>query len=190
MLVNGSFIPPRAALEELSEVVRATRRTVDHGLPPVLVDVPVGGLHLPITEFGNVTTTDAHRLAARIAETATEWTVPTVCFAGGGALEYPGDWSVWAKLDGDVEALTTIARGVTRSVEQLGFFVDRRLFRPMLSVATVTESTTGPDLDQVVSALDGFRGSEWTADSIVLTTESFDDSGRAVVREFQRIPIG
>lgn len=189
MLVNGAVVPPRAALEELAGVVGAHRRAVGPGLPPVLVDVAVDDLRLPITGFGNLTTTDAHHLADRVAASVADSAVPTVRFAGGAALEFPGDWSVWAKLDGDVEELTAIAREVMRSVELLGYFVDRRLFRPMLSVATVTESTTGADLERVVGALEAFRGTEWTVDAVVLTTDGFDD-GRSATREFLRVPIG
>lgn len=212
MLVDGAIVPPRAVLEEIVAVVQSVRREVESEAepepaarrlfgrhkdgepapvvePPVLVDIPVALMQIPITEFGNVTANDAHRLAEAIANAAADWTAPQVRFAGGTALDFPGDPCVWAKLDGDVDALRAIARGVTQSVERLGFFVDRRLFRPMLSLATVTESTTGPDLDAVVGALDAFRGQEWTVDCVVLTTDSFTGDG-SEVREFRRISIG
>ena len=75
-----------------------------------------------------------------------------------------------------------------QGVEGLGYFVDRRQFRPMMSVATVTPATTGPFLEQVVGALDAFRGEEWTVD-IALTKETFVD-GRPQTAEFRRIPVG
>lgn len=160
--------------------------------PPVtqsmLEHVPVDRMHFPITGFGNLTTNDAHRVAEAVAAAAAEWAAPTVCFAGGTALDFPGDWSVWARLDGDVGALSEIARGVTQSVERLGFFVDRRQFRPMLSVATVTPDTTGPYLQAVVDALEAFRGEEWTVE-LSLTKETFD-GGRPELVEFHRIRLG
>lgn len=212
MLVHGAIIPPSAVLEALDAVVRSVplpagaepapaasqgirgrlgRRRNDvveaPAAPVMLEHLPVARMRLPITGFGNLTTHDANRLAEVIAHAASEWEQPRLQFAGGTALDFPGDWSVWAKLDGDVDALMSIARGVTQSVEGLGFFVDRRQFRPMLSVATVTEATTGPFLQSVVDALDAFRGEEWTAD-ISLTKETFV-GGQPEIVEFHRIPI-
>jgi 2'-5' RNA ligase len=213
MLVNGAIIPPRSALEAVAAVVRGIpapaevaagepagrgarggrfgRRTKSEepvaATPEMLEHVPVDRLHLPITGFGNLTTHDAHQVAAAIAAAAGDWPAPTVRFAGGTALDFPGDWSVWAKLAGDAEELSAIARGVTQCVQGLGFFVDRRQFRPMMSVATVTRETTGPYLEAVVGALDAFEGETWTAE-ISLTTETFV-GGSPATTVFERIPL-
>lgn len=206
MLVHGAFVPPRDALEELSKVVRAGRREPapepepKRGLfgrraevapappaPPVFIDVPVAALRLPITAFGNLTSGDARRLADELTATFAGWQRPTVWFGGGGALEWPGDRMVWARLEGEVAELTGVSRGVTTCVERLGLFVDRRVFRPMLAVAEVTASTTGPDLEAVVGALEEFRGQSWEVDAVVLTV---DPSGDGNVQEHERIPIG
>ncbi|MCW2754044.1 MAG: hypothetical protein JWQ32_1455 [Marmoricola sp.] len=209
MLVNGALVPPRAALDELADVVRSVRRRVEivapapaprfgrrppvqvptEPLEPPLEDVALAILRLPITGFGNVTSGDAHKIIETIAAAAAEWMPPTVCFTGGAALEFPGDRSVWAKLAGDLDALSEIARGVPQCVERLGFFVDRRVFRPMLSIATVTNATIAADLETVVAALDAFRGQDWIVDSIILTTEAFV-GGRSETQELERIPVG
>ena len=153
----------------------------------MLEHVPIEDMRFAVTGFGNLTTNDARAVTNSIAEAAAAWPAPTVRFAGGTALDFPGDWSVWAKLEGDVDALLDVGRGVPQAVERLGFFVDRRRFRPMLSVATVTTSTTGPFLQQVVDALDAFRGEPWTVEVSVLR-ESFVD-GKTVLSEYQRIPL-
>ena len=146
-------------------------------------------MQIPVTSFGNLTVQDAEGLAEALTTAAVEWTAPQVYFAGGTALDFPGDWSVWAKLGGDVADLGAVARGVVQSVEGLGLFVDRRTFRPMLSLATVTHATTGPFLQQVVDALEQYRGEPWTAE-ITLLKESFVGSGSgAEFVEFRRIPI-
>lgn len=212
MLVHGAIVPPRIVLDAVTAVVRTIPGPVEvapasaaKGIfgrlgrrdaaqeptvaaPPVLDHIPIDRLHLPITGFGNLTTSDAHRLADVLAAAAAGWTAPTVHFAGGAALEFPGDPCVWAKLEGDVDELMAVARGVTQSVEQLGFFVDRRAFRPMLALATVTTSTTGPYLQEVVDALDAFRGQDWTVADIVLTKDTFE-TGRPEEAEFRRIPL-
>ncbi|MCW2857841.1 MAG: hypothetical protein JWR52_3456 [Marmoricola sp.] len=196
-------------MDELADVVRSVRRRVEAAasaparrfgrrtpvqvptapLEPALEDIPMASLRLPITGFGNLTSADARRITETIAASAAQWTPPTVCFTGGAALEFPGDRSVWARLDGDLDALSEIARGVPHSVERLGFFVDRRVFRPMLSIATVTNATIAADLETVVTALDAFRGQDWIVDSIVLTTEAFV-AGRSETQVLERIPVG
>ncbi len=151
--------------------------------------IPIERMFLPVAGFGNVTRDDAVRLAAALKAAAADWTSPAVRLAGGGALEFPDDRSVWAKLDGDVEALVTIADGVAQSVERQGFFVDRRAFRPWLSVATITQSTTAGHLENVVAALDAFRGDAWKIEWISLVKPSFEDSV-AVSKELYRIALG
>jgi hypothetical protein len=213
MLVHGAIVPPRSVLEAVAAVVhsvpepaepqptpqpkgllgRVGRHRAPHADPPVeapamLEHVPVERMQLPITGFGNLTTHDAHRLVDAVREAAAGWTPPVVRFAGGTALDFPGDWSVWAKLEGDVDELMTVSRGVPQSVERLGYFVDRRQFRPMMSVATVTAATTGPFLEELVGALDAFRGDEWAVE-ISLTKEIFVE-GRPETTELERIQLG
>jgi 2'-5' RNA ligase len=210
MLVHGAIIPPRSVLEAVAAVVRSVPEPVEAAAsasargvlgrfgrrkeeasepegPTMLEQVPFERMHFPITGFGNLTTGDSRRLLGAISKAAADWAAPTVRLAGGTALDFPGDWSVWARAEGDVDALGAVARGVTQSVQALGFFVDRRQFRPMLSVATVTPATTGPFLESVVNALATFRSEDWTA-AISLTTESFVD-GRSQMVEFERIPL-
>jgi hypothetical protein len=212
MLVHGAIVPPRATLEAVAAVVRSVpepppappsteqskgllgrlgRRKDEVAPPPsapMLEHVPSGRMQLPITGFGNVTTADAERLVNAIETAADGWPAPQVWFSGGTALDFPGDWSVWAKLGGDLDALGEVARGVIASVEALGFYVDRRAFRPMVSVATVTPATTGPFLQQVVDSLDDFRGESWIAD-VVLQKESFVGETAEWV-DFHRIALG
>jgi len=207
VLIQCVLIPPRDALEELATFVGAVRRMGVVEAPqkhrfgrrkadaepvelvPALNRLALDELALPVTAFGNVTTADANRIVDAITEETRGWNAPTLHFEGGTALDFPGDPSVWAKVDGDVSALAAIAGGVPRSVEHIGFFVDRRVFRPMLAVATVTEATVAPDLNAVVDALNRFRGQDWQIDAVVLKADSFAGS-RSEWREFKRIPFG
>jgi 2'-5' RNA ligase len=214
MILHGAIVPPRTVLEAVVEVLTSVPVPAEAATPPprqgflgrlggrrpeapesrapardVLDHVPLTDMYLPVTEFGNLTTSDAHKLASVLTEAAGAWAPVTVCFAGGAALDFPGDWSVWAKLEGEVEPLMAIARGITQSVERLGYFVDRRLFRPMLSLGTVTEATTGPYLQAVVDALDAFRGEDWVVDHLSLMMLTFDGD-RPAPKVFQQIPLG
>jgi 2'-5' RNA ligase len=209
------IVPPRAVLDAIALAVQSVdgvavaapspsakggflRRRANPAVPAAQPSEPAGEelelipserMLLPIAGFGNVTREDAVKLADVLRAAANTWDRPTVRLAGGGALEFPDDRSVWAKLDGDIDALLTIANGVAQRVESRGFFVDRRAFRPWLAVATITKSTTAPHLENVVAALDAFEGEAWTIEWISLVKPFFEESV-PVSKELYRIELG
>ena len=159
MRLFAAIVPPPAVLEEVREVVQSVlpdapsphsrkglraRFGGGQAAAPTtsesneLVTPTLREWYLPITHFGNVTLGDTVLLGNALRAEAREWARPELHFAGGAALEWPGDESVWVKLGGDTDALTVIGRGVPKVVQRLGYFVDRRQFRPWLSVGTIT----------------------------------------------------
>ena len=131
-------------------------------------------MQLPIATFGNVAVSDVSRLVEAIRGVAATLTPPRLHLAGSAALEFPGDTSVWAKVNGDLDSLRRIPPGITQIVEPLGFFVDRRQFRPMLSVATINDATSIEVLQQVVDALDAFEGEPWAVGHVSLRKKRLD----------------
>lgn len=210
MRLFAAIVPPRAVLEEVLEVVQGVRPPAQpqeqqrrglrarfgggHGQATQQVThdeltVPdLAQMYVPLTGFGNVTLGDSVQLSKALRTEAQTWERPTVRLAGGTALEFRGDESVWAKITGDVEALLTIGRGVPQVVQRLGFFVDRRQFRPWLSVGTITENTTAPYLQAVVDALEGFEGQAWTIDSISLM-KRLPEEGQHAFEEMEQMPL-
>jgi len=213
MRLFAAISPPTSALEELSRVVRsvtpdggrpaksqsrkgllgrfggggtAVAEPVDHGQ---LTMATLEDMYIPITGFGNVTLGDSGRLAAALREQAAGWEQPRLRFAGGTALEFRGDESVWAKLDGDVDALSVIGRGVPQVVQRLGFFVDRRQFRPWLAVGRITPETTAPYLEALVAALEAFEGEPWTVEGISLMRGVPESEKKAGYEEMERMPL-
>ena len=130
--------------------------------------VDVARMNIPVTFFGSLTLGDSVALTDALRGEVAGWSRPELRFAGGTALEFPGDESVWVKLDGDVEKLVTIGRGIPRAVQKLQLFVDRRQFRPWLSVGTITDKTTAPYLEDLVARLDRFSGRTWTLETVTL----------------------
>jgi RNA 2',3'-cyclic 3'-phosphodiesterase len=215
MRLFAAIVPPRAVLDEVIEVVRsvhepATQPGPRRGIlsrlgsgggthvarrqaPPrdtdELVVPPPERLYLPITHFGNVTLGDSVQLADALRADVAGWQRPEVHFTGGAALEWPGDESVWAKLDGDLDALRAIGRGVPLVVQRLGFFVDRRKFRPWLSVGTITPGTTAPYLESLVAALDAFRGRAWTVEAVSLMKRLPEGESPDDFEELERMPL-
>jgi 2'-5' RNA ligase len=154
------------------------------------LDAPeVHEMYIPLAGFGNVTLGDSVKLADAIRPQVATWRRPELVFTGGGALEFQGDFSVWIKLDGDIDDLNTIGRGVPLVVQRMGFFVDRRQFRPWLSVGTITDATSAPYLERLVGALDAFRGEPWTVEHVYLMKWLPDVDGKRVFEEAERMPL-
>jgi 2'-5' RNA ligase len=214
MRLFAAIVPPSSVLEEIGEVVQGVHVPVAAvSAPPrrgllgrrggqatqgrdaeapdndELDVVPLRGMYLPITHFGNVTQGDAVQLANALRADVATWRRPRVHFSGGGALEWPGDESVWAKLAGDIDGLMTIGRGVPLVVQRLGFFVDRRQFRPWLSVGTITSATSAPYLERLVEGLESFRGQDWTVDAVSLMQRLPEAEGPIDFAEMERMPL-
>ena len=209
MRLFAAIVPPRSALDELVNVIRSVHPTGEAPAPRKGLRARIAGgaqpaapedndqltmpelrqMYLPLTGFGNVTLGDSRRLADALRAEASTWGQPELCFAGGGALEWRGDESVWVKLDGDIDALGTIGRGVPQIVQRLGFFVDRRQFRPWLSVGTITTKTSAPYLESLVAALEEFRGKSWIVEGISLMKGLPVAEKKDGFEEMERMPL-
>ena len=173
MRLYAAIVPPMSIREELSDLVASVAPRT-----PELVPVPAADMRLPVSNFGKVALNDGLRLLETLREAAAKWAAPTVRCTGSAALEFEGDRSVWGKIDGDLDELLEVGRGVPKVVQPLGFLVDRRKFRPWISVGTITEATSLPYLEKLTAALDGFEGSPWTVEHLTIFRKvPVDESG-------------
>lgn len=163
MRLYAAIVPPEAVRAELADLVQSLAPA-----SPELVPAAVSDMRIPVTSFGNVTQSDASLLLETLHSATATWARPRVRFHGSAALEWEGDRSVWAKVDGDVDELLTIGRGVPIAIARLGFLVDRRKFRPWLEVGSITDVTSLPYLEKLTSALDAFEGSAWTLETLTV----------------------
>jgi 2'-5' RNA ligase len=186
MRLFAAIVPPRHAVEELVEELLAAgagSRELDL--------VSTEEMYLPVTSFGNVSHSDAQQLVATLARAASSWPRPDLRFSGSAALEWPGDRNVWARLDGDVDGLLTVGRGVPPTVQRLGFLVDRRVFRPWMAVGSINDDTTAPFLEKVVERLGDFKGTMWTMSALtVMRKVPTDDRGGIEDVVHEEIPLG
>jgi 2'-5' RNA ligase len=157
---------------------------------PMLDLVPAPALHLPIAKFGNVTMNDATRLANSMDRDARTWQTPRLRLAGGLALEPEGDYSVWVRLAGDVDALGTVRHGVTRVAQGLHLFVDRRVFRPEVQLGMVNDRTTAAYLEELLAALDAFESAAWWQTTVSLLVPVDQGPGKPPFKTFRDIPLG
>jgi 2'-5' RNA ligase len=184
MRLYAAIVPPEPVRAEIADLVRSVAPWT-----PELDPVPVPEMRIPVTNFGNVTLSDGITLVETLREAATKWTCPRLTFTGSAALEFEGDRSVWAKLDGDLDDLLEVGRGVPKVVQPLGFLVDRRKFRPWLSVGTITEATSLPYLEKLTAALEGFSGMPWTLESLTVFRKVPVDAAGVDEAVHEQVPL-
>jgi 2'-5' RNA ligase len=189
MLLTIAFVPPVPVLDALNTIVdKAGWRPGD------LERIAAPEMQMSVAAFGNVTSGDMAHLVAALSRLSGGWpSAPTLRFTGGAALEWPGDQTVWAKLDGDVDALEAVAQSIAPAMLRLGYAVDRRRFRPWLPVGTITETTGLDFLERLLAGLDDHRGDPWEASHLSLLRTAFDASRSGsqafeVLREFALPP--
>lgn len=184
MRLFSALVPPEHVRAELAALVaRVSPRSRE------LDPVPAAHMRIPVTSFGNVAQREADQLLKLLREHGRTWRAPEVRFAGAAALEWPGDESVWARLEGDVDALVAVGRGVPVAVKPLGFLVDRRVFRPWLSLGTITDQTTAPYLERLVAAVADYRGPAWTVDRLTVLKRVPSATGQSEEVVIEEVPL-
>jgi 2'-5' RNA ligase len=181
-------IPPSREPGRHSMLARRPTPPPVGGGRPLLDVVSTSRMLVPITDIGYVAPGDSGRLAKAMDEVGAASPRPTVRVAGGDALVDPEDRSVWAVLAGDEEQLTalrTLAGAVVAGLEPLGFFCDRRQYRPRIPLATINEQTTVDGLEQVLAQLASYDEA-WEVDRFVL----FERSGRQTSTVWRSVPVG
>lgn len=163
MRLSATLVPPADVLADLNGLLDSVGREERE-----IEFVPADTMHITLNKFGHVAHRDAVALSARLAKEAMDWAPMTVRFAGCGALEWPGDDSVWAQLDGEVDELRGLARAIPEIVRPMGFLVDRRTFRTWLRIGRITDGTTPVYLQRLVDAVAAYRGPEWTIDEFLM----------------------
>jgi 2'-5' RNA ligase len=175
MMLRAAVIPPDAVLEELRTL--GSRFGLLAGVrsaPPDEYDVPVAGL-------GNVSETDARRLVRALAERIGDIPAPVIRFEGP-ELHGP---DVLAPLAGEADELTAIARLVAEIAASVQLYVDRRRFRPALTMASVAD----PSAQGLLAGMPAWSGMPWEAGGIsLIRTRWFAGSPRA--EEFAFVELG
>lgn len=142
--------------------------------PPGELDaIPAEDLMVPLIRLGNLTTPNAMALCEALPEPVADLaTAAPVRLAGAWVLENdePG---VGLRLQGDVDAIHTLARRLPPIVADHGYYVDRRSFQPFLPLATITDATTLPYLERLATALEAHHGREWVVDGVQVLTRTW-----------------
>jgi hypothetical protein len=218
VFLYAAFVPPAEILDEVWDLAAAT--SVDAGtVPPppgragrrkaprrlgrkpkqeTVVDLsapvldlePAREVNLAMAKFGNLALNDANRLAAALQEASGEWPSPRLQLKGYSTGEAENDASVWVDLDGDLDELNTIVRGVHEIAKGLRFFVDRRVFRPRVRLGGVRPTATEPQLEALLAKLERFETSPWWQTEFGLLTLVDQGPDLPGFRSFADIPLG
>lgn len=210
----AALVPPREILDELWEVagftpdppqreaqpagwnkVRPWRRRTESEAPaappsPVLELAPVAHVHLPFAKFGHLVLTDVNRLVEALTRAAADWSAPRLRFAGYSTDEAEQDPSVWVDLEGDLDAVHTVVRGVHEVAKLTRLFVDRRVFQPRVRLGAVRASATESELEQLLATLAAFETNAWWQTSFGLFTPADQGRDRPSYRLYEEIPLG
>jgi 2'-5' RNA ligase len=157
---------------------------------PMLTLVPTSAMNSTLAKFGNLSTADAIALADALTNRAQEWASPRLRLEGGFALQPDQRTSVFTGITGDLDEVRELIRGVAHVSQGLHMFVDRRIFRPEIQLATANQRTTPAYLDAVLAELETFESNQWWQSTLSLLVPTEDGPGPVPVKTFREIPLG
>lgn len=181
----AALLPPEPVLAELAPVRDALR-----ALPGAdgMRWTERRNWHVTLAFYGDVDEAQRGGLSERLARAAARSRPLHLRLAGGGHF---GGRALWAGLapgdpDADphpVEALRRLAQSANAAGRRVGLDLDDgRRFHAHLTLAHARPrrgpaARHRPDLPAYAAALDGFRGTPWTADAVALVRSELPASG-------------
>lgn len=180
MMLRAAFALPGPVVEDLRRL--AGRLAVLPGVRPS----QAVGLDIRVAHLGNIVAGDARALAASVAQEFAETATPVLRASG---IEVSPQGEVAVVLDGDVDVLRQMSRAVGLAAERVNVYVDRRMFRPAVVVASLDAQLPG---SRVVSSLEAIVppvAEDWSISELVLVRTRWGASGPAG-EVFERVLIG
>jgi 2'-5' RNA ligase len=129
---------------------------------------PVERWHLTVAFYGEVPTDKLDELSTRLGRVASRTVPLQLALAGGGTFpKSPRAARVlWCGVTGDVDELTRLAARSVAVGRRIGLPMERRQFRPHLTIARARARTA--DFSQAAAALAGYVGRGWRVSGLRL----------------------
>ena len=152
--------PSAAAVEDLQHALEGVRR---QGVGPDLRWQPPGQWHVTLAFLGDDEADVVAEVCERLSTLRTEVPIAGVRIAGAGCF---GRQVLWMDLQDEtaVSALGAVARGIPPLLRGSGARLDRRPWRPHLTIARARNTDARP----VVPLLSGYDGPPWTVDELLV----------------------
>ena len=152
-----------------------------------------GAEFVTLAKLGNVTVTDALTLTKALAEAAGDWTPPMVRVSALTVGEVNPRHvipalDVHARLEGEVDALHAMFRGLNDVAKAQRFFLDRRSFRPEFPLGFV-EARHGESIPEALPGSSSPHESEWFRPTHVTIMRSLHSSNGTTYEEFERVVL-
>jgi 2'-5' RNA ligase len=175
--------PPAEVVEHLQDAVREVSGRI--AAPPGLRWVKVEQLHLTLAFLGEVDPPRAQQVQERLARVGVRHPPVGLRLQGAGRF---GDRVLYVRVEGDREQLGRLATSVAAAARRSGLSQQERSFRAHLTLA---RGRPGARLRELAGALDGYRGSGWTAHELHLVHSSLGagEGGRPVYRTLASWPL-
>jgi RNA 2',3'-cyclic 3'-phosphodiesterase len=180
VILFAAIVPPLSALQTLDDYLRG------NGTGPSGLRSPEN-VHFVIARFGNTTLGDAKRLIDALTAAAEDWSAPSGLSLGGGqVVDTPAERTLEVEVHGDLERLTGLAGDVRDTAQHLRFLLDRRAFRPFITLATAS-TTSDSGMDAAATALDAFEGESWQVTHLSMRKQTYGSGGDS--EEVGSIPL-
>jgi len=116
--------------------------------------VATEGIHLTLKFLGNVEAPQVAALQTALESAASGLSRFTLRLANGGVFPNASNPRVvWVGLDGDIESLVSLQRGVKRALTGIGFTTEERAFQAHLTLARVKGRLTSVERIQLMETL-------------------------------------
>jgi 2'-5' RNA ligase len=155
-----AVVPPPAVLAPLLRAAEPMRGSFRASW------VPPERLHLTLAFLGEVSEETATRVADGLRAAAADRAAFALRLRGGGAFPRPRRARVvWAGVDGDLDALSALARATRHAARAAGVDVERTPYVPHVTVARLRAPG---DATAAVAAFGAVTSEEWTVTEVVL----------------------
>lgn len=177
-----ALAPPDHAKEELARELRPA-----YGTHPHLRWNRIEDWHITLAFLGELPVATVPLLRPPLAALAAGSRPPSLALRGSGEFD---DRVLWSGVDGDLDALHTLAAEVRTTVKDCGVVLEERPFRPHLTLARARRGDRS-SAHEIAEGLAGFSGLRWPAEKLHLVgSNAGRSSGPIHYRDIEAWPLG
>ena len=152
-----------------------------------------GGEFVTLAKLGNVTVTDACTLTKALNEAVGAWSPPMIRVKALSVGEINPRHvvpalDVHAQLEGELDALHAMFRGLNDVAKAQRFFLDRRSFRPEFPLGFV-EAASGAQIPEDLPGSVSPHESDWWRPTHITILRSLHNSNGVSYEEFERVML-